>query len=58
VLTLEEYLAGLEGEDTLETRFKNFDQNRNGKLSREEFGSAGLSALELRLKSTRMITLQ
>ena len=36
-LSLEEYQAGLKGEDNLEARFKNFDQNSDGKLTREEF---------------------
>jgi N-acetylgalactosamine-6-sulfatase len=36
-LSLEEYQAGLKGEDNLEARFKNFDQNGDGKLTREEF---------------------
>ena len=37
VLTLEEYGAGLKGAPNLEQRFKNFDKNGDGKLSREEF---------------------
>ena len=37
VLTLEEYVAGLNGAANLEQRFKNFDKNGDGKLSREEF---------------------
>ncbi len=36
-LTLDEYKAGLKGQDNLEARFKNFDKNGDGKLSREEF---------------------
>lgn len=36
-LTLEEYVAGMNGAPNLETRFKNFDKNSDGKLSREEF---------------------
>jgi Ca2+-binding EF-hand superfamily protein len=36
-LSLEEYQAGLKGEDNLEARFNNFDQNSDGKLTREEF---------------------
>jgi N-acetylgalactosamine-6-sulfatase len=37
VLTLEEYKAGLKGQDNLETRFKGFDKNGDGRLTREEF---------------------
>jgi N-acetylgalactosamine-6-sulfatase len=37
VLTLDEYKAGLKGQDNLETRFKNFDKNGDGNLTREEF---------------------
>jgi hypothetical protein len=37
VLTLAEYRAGLKGQDNLESRFKNFDKNGDGKLTREEF---------------------
>ncbi len=36
-LTLDEYKVGLKGKENLETRFKNFDKNSDGKLSREEF---------------------
>jgi N-acetylgalactosamine-6-sulfatase len=36
VLTLAEYLAGQKGAN-LEQRFRNFDQNGDGKLTREEF---------------------
>lgn len=36
-LSLEEYQAGLKGEENLEARFKKFDQNSDGKLTREEF---------------------
>jgi N-acetylgalactosamine-6-sulfatase len=36
-LTLDEYKAGLKGQDNLEARFKNFDKNGDGKLTREEF---------------------
>ncbi len=36
-LTLDEYKAGLKGQDNLETRFNNFDKNGDGKLTREEF---------------------
>jgi len=40
ILTLDEYKAGLKGQGSLEARFNNFnnfDQNGNGKLTREEF---------------------
>jgi hypothetical protein len=37
ILTLEEYVAGLKGAPNLDQRFKNFDKNGDGKLSREEF---------------------
>ena len=37
VLTLDEYRAGLKGQDSLEVRFKNFDKNNDRKLTREEF---------------------
>ena len=37
VLTLDEYKAGLKGQDNLEARFKGFDKNGDGKLTREEF---------------------
>ena len=37
VLTLDEYQAGLKGESNLEARFKSFDKNGDGKLTREEF---------------------
>ena len=33
----EEYIVGLKGQENLETRFKNFDKNGDGKLSCEEF---------------------
>ena len=36
-LTLDEYKAGLKGQDTLDARFKSFDKNGDGKLTREEF---------------------
>ncbi len=36
-LTLDEYKAGLKGQDNLEARLKNFDKNGDGKVSREEF---------------------
>jgi hypothetical protein len=37
ILTLEEYQAGLKGQSDLEARFKSFDQNGDGKLTRAEF---------------------
>lgn len=37
LLTLEEYSAGLKGAPNLDQRFKNFDQNGDGQLSRAEF---------------------
>lgn len=37
VLTFDEYQAGLKGQVNLETRFKNFDRNGDGRLTREEF---------------------
>jgi N-acetylgalactosamine-6-sulfatase len=37
LLTLEEYVAGMKGAPNLDQRFKNFDQNGDGKLSRAEF---------------------
>ncbi|MBL9189674.1 MAG: sulfatase-like hydrolase/transferase [Opitutaceae bacterium] len=37
VLTLQEYLTGQKGAANLEQRFKNFDKNGDGKLSRDEF---------------------
>ncbi|HOD79999.1 MAG: Arylsulfatase [Planctomycetes bacterium ADurb.Bin126] len=37
VLTLDEYKAGLKGQHNLEGRFKGFDKNGDGKLTREEF---------------------
>ena len=40
-LTLDEYKAGQKGGENLEARFKNFDKNNDGKLSREEFVSPG-----------------
>jgi len=36
-LTLDEYKAGLKGQDNLDARFKSFDKNGDGKLTREEF---------------------
>lgn len=37
VLTIEEYRAGLKGEADIEARFKRFDRNADGKLTRDEF---------------------
>jgi len=37
VLTLEEYKAGLPGQSDLEERFKGFDTNGDGQLTRKEF---------------------
>ena len=37
VLTLDEYIAGMNGAPNLDQRFKNFDKNGDGHLSREEF---------------------
>jgi hypothetical protein len=34
---LAEYEAGLKGQDDIQARFKNFDRNSDGKLTREEF---------------------
>ena len=36
-LTVQEYKAGLRGQENLETRFQGFDRNRDGMLTREEF---------------------
>jgi N-acetylgalactosamine-6-sulfatase len=36
-LTLDEYKAGLKGQDDLDARFKRFDHNGDGKLTGEEF---------------------
>ena len=36
-LTLDEYKMGLKNGENLEARFKNFDRNGDGKVSREEF---------------------
>jgi Ca2+-binding EF-hand superfamily protein len=36
-LTLDEYRAGLASKTNAEARFKNFDKDGNGKLTREEF---------------------
>ena len=37
LLTPDEYVAGQKGAANIESRFKNFDQNGDGKLNREEF---------------------
>lgn len=37
ILTLDEYNAGLKGQDNLDSHFKNFDNNSDGKLTHEEF---------------------
>lgn len=37
ILTLDEYKAGLKGEDNVEARFMNSDKDGDGKLTREEF---------------------
>ena len=37
VLTFKEYIAGIRGASHLGQRFKNFDRNGDGKISREEF---------------------
>jgi arylsulfatase A-like enzyme len=37
VLTLDEYRSGLTNKTNVESRFKNFDKNGDGKLTREEF---------------------
>jgi Ca2+-binding EF-hand superfamily protein len=34
---VEEYKAGLAGKDNLDARFKKFDRNGDGRLSRGEF---------------------
>ncbi len=36
-LTLDEYTAGLKGQDNLEARFRSFDRNGVGILTRDEF---------------------
>ena len=36
-LTLDEYKAGLKGQENLDQRFKTFDKNGDGKVTREEF---------------------
>ncbi len=40
-LTLDEYKVGLKNQPNLETRFKNFDKNGDGHVSREEFVGTG-----------------
>jgi hypothetical protein len=41
-LTFDEYQSGLKEQDNLESRFKRFDKNGDGNLSRQEFvGPAG-----------------
>lgn len=37
ILTLGEYKAGLQGQENLETRYKKFDKNGDGMLTRDEF---------------------
>jgi Ca2+-binding EF-hand superfamily protein len=37
ILSLEEFQTALKGQADLEARFKNFDQNGDGKLTRVEF---------------------
>ncbi|MDF1753338.1 MAG: sulfatase-like hydrolase/transferase [Verrucomicrobiales bacterium] len=37
ILTLEEYQAGLKGQENIESRFNRFDRNNDGQLTREEF---------------------
>ena len=37
ILTLDEYESGLKGQNNLEARFKGFDTNGDGKLTRDEF---------------------
>ena len=36
-LTLDEYKTGLKGQDDLDSRFKRFDKNGDGHVTREEF---------------------
>ena len=36
-LTLDEYRVGLEGQDNVDRRFKNFDNNGDDKLTKDEF---------------------
>ena len=42
ILTLDEYKTGLKGQDNLEARFKSFDKDSDGKLTREEFVGSSL----------------
>ncbi|GAB6164146.1 sulfatase-like hydrolase/transferase [Thermostilla marina] len=44
ILTLDEYTAGLEGQSNLESRFRNFDRNGDGRLTREEFIRPGAAS--------------
>lgn len=37
LLTLEEYRAGLRGQENIEARFKKFDKDGDGRLTRDEF---------------------
>ena len=37
VLTLAEYVAGMNGAPNLESRFRDFDKDGDGKLTRSEF---------------------
>lgn len=39
-LMIDEYTAGLKGQENLDARFKNFDKDNNGKVTHEEFGAA------------------
>ena len=43
-LSFDEYKAGLKGQDNLEGRFKNFDKNGDGNVSREEFVSPSVNS--------------
>jgi len=40
-LTLDEYKVGLAGQSNLESRFRNFDRNDDGRVTREEFIGPG-----------------